>query len=65
MEYRKCSTFNLPEPPEGMRIVAMTEFKEQLIVATEKGVYRKEGEKFVRLEFVEKAEQPLQGGDSE
>ncbi len=51
MKYRESTVFNLPEPPEGMRIVAMTEFQNQILIATEKGVYRKEGEKFIRLEF--------------
>ncbi len=54
MEYRESTVFNLPEPLEGMRIVGILEHQNQIIVATERGVYRKEGDKFVRLEFVEK-----------
>lgn len=59
-DYRESTMFNLQESPEGMRIVAMTEYQGKILVATEKGVYRKEGDKFVRLEFVEKIKQEQQ-----
>ena len=49
----KGSVLNLPEPSEGLRIVAMTIFKDNLYIATEEGVYRKEGDIFVKLEFEE------------
>ncbi len=45
-------TFNEADPEK--RVVSMVEFKGFVYVATQKGVYRMEGEKMVRLKFVEK-----------
>lgn len=51
---RETKRLNLPESPEEMEIVGMVTFRNQVLIATKKGVYRIEDGVAVRLQFVEK-----------
>lgn len=53
-EKRKNMAFAHLEDDTNRKIVSMIEFNGQVLVATERGVYRIEGDKINRLEFVEK-----------
>ncbi len=51
---RKGMKFTFNEPDEDKRVVSMLEFKDFVYIATQKGIYRIEGDDVVRLQFVEK-----------
>lgn len=51
---RKGMKHIFSEADPDKQIVSMLEFEGKVYVATKKGVYRIEGDKLVRLEFVEK-----------
>lgn len=57
VEKRKGIKFPLSESDEDKIIVSMIEFQGQVLVATQKGVYRLEDDVLTRLEFVEMPEQ--------
>lgn len=50
---RETKRLNLPESPEEMEVVGMVTFRDQILIATKKGVYRIEDGVAVRLKFVE------------
>ena len=51
-ELRKGISFPFAsEEDENRRIVSMLEYKGQIFVATEKGIYKIEGNELVRLKF--------------
>lgn len=54
IEKRKSSIFVKAEDDTNRKIVSMLEFKGQVLIATERGIYRIEDGKIKRLEFVEK-----------
>ncbi len=52
---RTGTKFPFAEPDdENRKIVSMIEYQGQILVATQKGIYRLENEKMIRLDFVEK-----------
>lgn len=60
VEKRKGVKFALAEPDdEDRRIVSMIEFQGQVLVATQKGVYRLKDDTLTRLEFVDITEQEV------
>ncbi len=54
IEKRKGVTFAKYEDDTNRKIVSMLEFRGQILVASERGVYRIKDDKIIRLEFVEK-----------
>lgn len=53
-EKRKGLAFAKCEDDTNRKIVSMLEFQGQVLIATERGIYRIENGKMKRLEFVEK-----------
>lgn len=53
---RKGIKFMFAETDEDKKVVSMLEFQGFVYVATQKGIYRIEGDDVVRLQFVEKTE---------
>jgi hypothetical protein len=53
-EERKGTKYLFGEPDPDKVIVSMLERDGQVLIATQKGIYRIEGEKIIRMEFVEK-----------
>lgn len=51
---RKGTKFVFGKPDPDMVIVSMIEWEDKIYVATQKGIYRIENDKLVRLEIVEK-----------
>ncbi len=54
VEERKSMFFAKCEDDTNRKIVSMLEFQGQVFVATERGIYKIEGDKIKRLQFVEK-----------
>lgn len=58
VEKRKGCKFAFAEPDnENRKIVSMIEYKGQVLVATQKGIYRLEDNKMVRLQIEKEAQE--------